>query len=113
MIEPDLLVSVVIPTRHRSDLVVRAVGSALNQTFQAMEVIVVVEGPDEETVEALGAIQDPRLRINALPSNLGRLRLAMWACGNPEVHGWHFLIMTMNGCLKNWKPSYALPTRPP
>jgi len=67
----DPLVSVVIPTRHRSDLVVRAVESALNQTLQAIEVIVVVDGPDEETVEALGAIQDPRLRINALPSNLG------------------------------------------
>jgi GT2 family glycosyltransferase len=65
------LVSVVIPTRNRSDLVVRAVGSALIQTLQALEVIVVVDGPDEETLTALGEIQDSRLRIIVLPDNLG------------------------------------------
>jgi glycosyltransferase involved in cell wall biosynthesis len=71
MLDVDPLVSVVIPTRHRSDSVVRAVESALNQTLQALEVIVVVDGPDEETIKALGEIQDSRLRINALPDNLG------------------------------------------
>ena len=69
VVEP--LVSIVIPTRHRPDLVVRAVRSALNQTLQAIELIVIVDGPDEETIAALGEIQDSRLRIKAMPDNLG------------------------------------------
>lgn len=60
-----------IPTRNRSDLVVRAVRSALWQTLQVIEVIVILDGPDEETIAALGEIQDSRLRIKSLPNNLG------------------------------------------
>jgi glycosyltransferase involved in cell wall biosynthesis len=71
MEEPAPLVSVVIPTRYRPDLVVRAVHSALNQSLQAIEVIVVVDGPDDETLEVLKAIEDARLHIKPLPHNLG------------------------------------------
>ena len=46
-------VSVVIPTRGRPALVCRAVRSALAQTHGAMEVVVVVDGPDAETERAL------------------------------------------------------------
>ncbi|MBA3966709.1 MAG: glycosyltransferase family 2 protein, partial [Nitrospirales bacterium] len=65
------LVSVVIPTLKRPDLVVRAVRSALHQTLPSIEVIVVVDGPDSETVHVLSAITDVRLRVKALPHNLG------------------------------------------
>src|SRR6185437_10035805 len=61
---PD--VSVVIPTLHRPDLAVRAVRSALAQTHAALEVIVVVDGPDPGTEAALGRITDPRLRVLVL-----------------------------------------------
>lgn len=61
----------IIPTRDRPDLVCRAVRSALNQTFSQLEVIVVVDGPDAETVGRLAHIQDPRLRVLALPESLG------------------------------------------
>ena len=71
MKKPSPLVSVVIPTRHRPDLVVRAVKSALTQSLQAIEVIVVIDGPDEETSAALEEIQDSRLCIKILPDNLG------------------------------------------
>ncbi|GAA1611463.1 glycosyltransferase family 2 protein [Actinoplanes couchii] len=63
--EPD--VSVVIPTCNRPELAVRAVGSALAQTHDRLEVIVVVDGPDEDTVAALGRIADSRLRVEVLP----------------------------------------------
>ncbi|SDT59323.1 glycosyltransferase family 2 protein [Actinoplanes derwentensis] len=62
---PD--VSVVIPTCDRPELAVRAAGSALAQTHRDLEVIVVVDGPDEVTTDALGAIGDPRLRVVVLP----------------------------------------------
>jgi glycosyltransferase involved in cell wall biosynthesis len=58
---PD--VSVVIPTRERPHLVTRAVRSALAQTMASIEVIVVVDGPDDATHAALDTIEDPRVRV--------------------------------------------------
>ena len=66
---PD--VSVVIPTRSRPDLVVRAVQSALEQTVQNIEVVVVIDGPDEATERELSTIADARLRVVPLPQPLG------------------------------------------
>jgi glycosyltransferase involved in cell wall biosynthesis len=66
---PD--VSVVIPTRDRPPLVTRAVRSALAQTHDNIEVIVVVDGPDAATTQALAAIDDPRVRVIELPSSQG------------------------------------------
>jgi glycosyltransferase involved in cell wall biosynthesis len=66
---PD--VSVVIPTRSRPALVTRAVRGALAQTVEDIEVIVVIDGPDQQTGNALAAITDPRLRVVALPQRGG------------------------------------------
>lgn len=55
-------VSVVIPTRNRPELVVRAVHSALAQTLAELEVVVIIDGPDAATVAALGEIGDERVR---------------------------------------------------
>ncbi|MBB5872757.1 glycosyltransferase involved in cell wall biosynthesis [Allocatelliglobosispora scoriae] len=66
---PD--VSVVIPTFARPDLVTRAVHSALAQTLERIEVIVVIDGPDEATRDALAAIPDPRLRVIELATQAG------------------------------------------
>jgi glycosyltransferase involved in cell wall biosynthesis len=65
------LVSVVIPTYNRPPLVVRAVQSALEQTLDAIEVIVIIDGPDEATLKFLLQIDDSRLRVKMLPSRLG------------------------------------------
>lgn len=65
------VVSVVIPTRGRPDLVVRAVKSALAQTLADLEVIVVIDGVDCTTQEALAAIGDSRLSIFCNASPLG------------------------------------------
>lgn len=67
------LVTAVIPTRNRPDLVLRAVRSALAQTYPNIEVIVVVDGPDQATVTALEAVRasDARLCILALPQSVG------------------------------------------
>jgi len=65
------LVSAVIPTLNRPELVVRAVESALAQSFDSVEVVVVIDGPDRPTHQALQAIGDPRLRVTQLPHNIG------------------------------------------
>ena len=61
----------VIPTRFRPELVTRAVGSVLTQTFTDFEVVVVVDGPDDDTRAALDQLDDDRLRVIALPESLG------------------------------------------
>ncbi len=63
------IVSVVVPTRHRPDLVVRAVSSALAQTLSDIEVVVVIDGLDRATEKALAAIDDCRVKTicNEIP----------------------------------------------
>jgi glycosyltransferase involved in cell wall biosynthesis len=65
------IVSAVIPTRNRPDLVVRAAMSALQQTLNGLEVIVVVDGTDPATLRALWEISDPRLRVIGLEESAG------------------------------------------
>ena len=60
-------VSVVIPTRSRPHLVTRAVRSALAQSINDIEVVVVMDGPDPETRTALAGVADRRLRVIELP----------------------------------------------
>lgn len=65
-------VSVVIPTRNRPELLLeRALPSALGQTLRDIEVIVVIDGPDPATERALATVDDSRLRVLALPENVG------------------------------------------
>lgn len=65
------LVSAVIPTFGRAALVRRAVVSALAQTHSEIEVVVVVDGDDPETVATLAAVADPRLRVLVNAAKLG------------------------------------------
>jgi glycosyltransferase involved in cell wall biosynthesis len=67
----EIIVTVVIPTRNRPQIVARGVGTALTQTLQSIEVIVIIDGPDQETVNVLSQIGDPRLRVIELPKNIG------------------------------------------
>ena len=71
MSQSEPLISVVIPTINRPSLVTGAVDSALRQSLQSIEVIVVVDGPDEETRRVLRRIDDPRLSVLPLAENVG------------------------------------------
>ena len=65
------LVNVVIPTRNRPQLVKRAVQSVIAQTYKELEIIVVIDGIDENTYNALDAVDEPRLRVIKLPISIG------------------------------------------
>jgi glycosyltransferase involved in cell wall biosynthesis len=65
------LVSVIIPTTRRPKLLLRALASVLDQTHGELEVIVVVDGPNPETLAALGGIADPRVRVLQNRESLG------------------------------------------
>ena len=57
------MVSVVIPTHNRKDLVVRALESALTQTYEPLEVIVVSDGSDDGTDQVMEAYAQQNERV--------------------------------------------------
>lgn len=65
------VVSVVIPTRNRPHILRRSVASALAQSFQQLEVVVVLDGYDPRARETLSLVADPRLRVLELPAPMG------------------------------------------
>lgn len=81
------LVSVVIPTYRRPQLVKRAVESALSQTLEQIEVIVVIDGPHAETVNTLKEIEDTRLKVIELATNQGS-RVARNTGVNAAIAKW-------------------------
>jgi glycosyltransferase involved in cell wall biosynthesis len=65
------LVSVVIPTHGRPVLLLRALRTVLDQTLRQLEAIVVVDGLDAATTDALSRITDSRVHVLALERNVG------------------------------------------
>jgi len=65
------LISVIIPTCNRSELLIRAVTSVLAQTYQDIEIIVVVDGPENITVGRLQQLDDSRLKVIQTPKRVG------------------------------------------
>ncbi len=57
------IVSVIIPTYKRPEMVKQAVGSVFNQSFKGYEIIVINDGPGGDTVTAIKPfLQNPKFR---------------------------------------------------
>ena len=65
------LVSVIIPTYNRAQLIGRAIRSVLAQNYSRLEIVVVDDGSSDETDEVVAQIQDDRILYIRLESNLG------------------------------------------
>lgn len=65
------LVSVVIPTHNRCDLLWRAISSALQQTYTNLEVIVVSDGSEDSTDALMEQISEQRVRYIAYHPSKG------------------------------------------
>lgn len=65
------VVTVVIPTFGRAQLLRRAIASVLSQTWTNFEIIVVIDGDDPTTLAALSGMTDPRLRHIVQPMQRG------------------------------------------
>lgn len=61
--DPEPLVTVVIPTYRRPDTIERAVESARAQTYERLDILVVGDHTDDETIRLLDKIDDRRLRF--------------------------------------------------
>ncbi len=72
MEERNKLVSVVIPTYNRAELVERAVRSALSQTYSDLEVIVVDDASTDDTGDRLKTLQDNDQRVRYIRHDLNR-----------------------------------------
>lgn len=65
------LVSVIVPAYNTERYISQAIASALDQTLENLEVIVVDDSSTDGTLQRLRQIADPRLKIFQNPSNSG------------------------------------------
>ena len=65
------LVSIVVPSYNHAPYLRQAIESALSQTLQDLEVIVVDDCSSDESLEILGTIEDSRLKILVNEENRG------------------------------------------
>jgi len=67
--EKEPLVTIRVATYGTGDLVVeRAIASAIAQSYERLEILVVGDNCAEDTVAAVGAVGDPRVRFVNLPA---------------------------------------------
>jgi len=65
------IVSIILPTYNRAALLERGIRSVLRQTMQDFELIIIDDGSDDDTAEAVGRQTDPRIQFVSLGRNRG------------------------------------------
>ncbi len=78
-LENEPLVSVIIPTYNRAEYLQQAIASAINQTYQNIEIIVSDNCSPENPQEIIEAFKDTRIRFWRQPQNLGMIANQMHA----------------------------------
>ncbi|MBQ2953441.1 MAG: glycosyltransferase [Clostridia bacterium] len=65
------LISVIIPTRNRRELLLRAIDSVLSQTHEELEIIVIDDASDDGTQAAVLDLHEERVQYVRLPEQQG------------------------------------------
>ena len=86
MAEINPLITVVIPTYNRASLVLKAIGSVLNQTYTNLELVIADDGSTDRTKQTILSLEDPRIKYIELPhtGKIGKVRNAGVAAGKGE-----------------------------
>lgn len=74
------LISIVIPVFNRAHLVPRVIGSVLAQSYRNLDIVIVDDCSSDDIVEAVAALDDPRVRLIRRERNGGAS-----ACRNTGV----------------------------
>jgi glycosyltransferase involved in cell wall biosynthesis len=67
----EKLISVIIPTYNRGDLILRAISSVIAQSYSNLEIIVVDDASQEDIAGIIQPINDSRIQYIRHPNNLG------------------------------------------
>lgn len=80
------LVTVVVPTYNRAELIVHAVQSVIDQTYRNWELVIVDDGSEDRTLERLEMLGEPRLKVIRLShcGKVARLRNIGAAAGSGD-----------------------------
>lgn len=65
------LISIIIPSYNRSDMLMRAINSVLNQSYSNQEIIVIDDASTDDTEKKIRAINSPKIRYQKNKVNLG------------------------------------------
>lgn len=65
------LVSIIMPTRNRSEFIIQTVDSVLEQDFRDFELIIINDGSKDNTEDVVKNIEDPRIVYISNKENLG------------------------------------------
>ena len=58
------MISIVLPTYNRADLIMDTIESILNQTYKNWELIIIDDGSDDNTEEIISQIKDERIQFH-------------------------------------------------
>lgn len=94
------LVSIVITSYNRTQLLKRAIDSACHQTYKNIEIVIVDDGSNEETLNVLKNYENKDARINlvSLPKNSGTAAFPR-AVGNSIAKGKYIVILDSDDVL--------------
>ena len=65
------LISIIMPTYNRKNIIQKAITSVLNQTYTNFELIIIDDGSDDGTYDLLKSLKDERIRILRHEKNEG------------------------------------------
>lgn len=113
------LVSIIIPTYNRWNLLLEAIKSVFNQTYTSWEIIIVNDGGRPPEGEIIDCLKDPRVRYIEHPHNMGIASARNTALSNSSgdfiaylddddiFYPNHLEVLTTEIARNNWDVAYT------
>ena len=105
--QKDVLVTVVIPTYNRANIIINTIKSVLSQTYQNFEILVIDDGSTDNTKEVVLGISDNRIKY-FYQENAGAQ-----AARNAGLRNAKGKFISFLDCADEWFPSFIEKCFPP